>query len=529
MLFNSWVFIFAFLPTVYVGYLIARRFPDHRLAVLWLALASLFYYGWGGLGFLAIFICTKVVNAGIGRLLLWPRLSRRQSRIAFAVGIAANLATLGYFKYTAFLIANANSAFGTGWTVPHILLPIGISFFTFQNIAFLADIYSGKVKRFSVLDYVFFISFFPQLIAGPIVHHSEVMPQVRDAVKGPVFDNFCIGFSIFCIGLLKKVVVADACAVYADAGYATVHGGHPLDPAAAWITAVAYSFQIYYDFSGYSDMAIGLGRMFGFRLPLNFFSPYRSVNVVEFWRRWHITLSRFLRDYLYFPLGGNRFGPVRQAINLATVMLLGGLWHGANWTFVLWGAIHGALLGITHGLSQTALGRSRWLGTMPVRGAGIALTFVLVTLAWVPFRSASLDEAVQMFRLMFAVDAAPGAVLTSIEAFLHVQFQGWRIIDVLSWMPAREFWPAVLPPDFLTTSRPVGLWLALVAAITFLLPNTSQIFARFEPGLGLAAYPTPPRLALPRLGPAAAFLVGGVFVICVLHLSRISPFLYFQF
>src|SRR5262245_1601463 len=236
-------------------------------------------------------------------------LSRRQSRAVLTAGILFNICLLGYFKYAGFLVANADHVFGLHWAMPNIILPIGISFITFQKIAFLVDAYRGLVRNFTLLNYSFFVSFFPQLIAGPITHHSEIMPQIGPSQRRDFAADLAVGFSIFVVGLFKKVVIADSLAIYADAGYATVRAGHPLDSASAWITVLCYSFQLYYDFSGYSDMAVGLARMFGFELPVNFYSPYKASSIIDFWWRWHITLSRFLRDYLYIPLGGNRHGP----------------------------------------------------------------------------------------------------------------------------------------------------------------------------------------------------------------------------
>ena len=276
-------------------------------------------------------------------------LPRAQSRAVLTIGITFNLCLLGYFKYAGFFVANVDDFFGAQWAVPNIILPIGISFITFQKIAFLVDAHRGLVRNFTLLNYAFFVTFFPQLIAGPITHHSEIMPQIgllRD--EGTPQRILPLVSASFVVGLFKKVVIADSLAVYADAGYSMLQVGDPLDSASAWITVLCYSFQLYYDFSGYSDMAVGLARMFGFRLPVNFYSPYKSASIIDFWRRWHITLSRFLRDYLYIPLGGNRRGPARRYANLVIVMLLGGLWHGANWTFVVWGGVHALMLGVNH-------------------------------------------------------------------------------------------------------------------------------------------------------------------------------------
>ena len=387
MLFNSYIFIFGFLPVVLAIYLLVRHSKNPLWPVGWLVLASLFYYGWWQPRFLLLLLFSITVNLAFGKLLLDGGLSRKWSRIVLTAGVVFNLSLLGYFKYAGFFVANVNEVVGTQWTVPSIVLPIGISFITFQKIAFLVDAYRGLVRNFTLLNYALFVTFFPQLIAGPIVHHAEIMPQLRSAMWRDFSADFAVGSSIFIIGLFKKVVIADTFAVYADAGYAAVKAGHPLDGASAWITVLSYGFQLYYDFSGYSDMAVGLGRMFGIRLPINFYSPYQATSIIDFWRRWHMSLSRFLRDYLYFPLGGGRRGPVRRYVNLMIVMLLGGLWHGANWTFVVWGGAHGLMLIVNHAWNALPLSRHPVMATLPARALAIAVTFLLVMLAWVPFRA----------------------------------------------------------------------------------------------------------------------------------------------
>ena len=491
MLFNSYIFIFAFLPIALVGYGLVRNCPNRLWAIAWLVLASLFYYGWWKPEFLALLGSSIVVNAVLGNALCSGRLSRTTTRVILVTGLTFNLALLGYFKYAGFFVENLNTWFGAGWSVPKILLPIGISFITFQKIAFLVDAYRGLIPTFSLPNYTLFVTFFPQLIAGPIIHHAEVMPQFE---KPPEKDGFrhdlAVGVSIFIMGLFKKVVVADAVAVYADAGYGSIKAGHPLDPASAWITILAFSLQLYYDFSGYSDMAIGLGRMFGFRLPANFHSPYKATNIIDFWRRWHITLSRFLRDYIYIPLGGNRHGIFRRYANLMLVMLIGGLWHGANWTFVIWGAVHGVMLSLNHAWGQVSSSRFTFLDKPWARAISILLTFTFVTLAWVPFRSESLQDTGKMFAALFPFGNATN--------------------------------PANVLPSGIRT-------LLELTIATFLLPNSSQFFAKFDPVLGLTSDQLKHSASLRKLTPLVAVVLSGVFIYCVLCLSHVSPFLYFQF
>jgi len=306
-----------------------------------------------------------------------------------------------------------------------------------------------------------------------------------------------------------------------------VKAGHPLDTASAWVTVLCYSFQLYYDFSGYSDMAVGLARMFGFQLPLNFYSPYKAASIVDFWRRWHITLSRFLRDYLYIPLGGNRRMPVRRYLNLGIVMLLGGLWHGANWTFVIWGAVHGLMLAVNHAWNALPLSRLPVLQGAKARRIAILVTFVAVTLAWVPFRADTLSDAKTMlaYLLPTTVDS-----FDSIRLFLKVQFWDFKgFVMVTQWFRPRELWPPVLPPDYLATGvRPLGPFLLWVGIATFTMPNTYQIFGRFQPALGLPEAAMKSSV-LTRLDRPIAVIVAAMFLLSVLRLSHVSPFLYYQF
>ena len=281
MLFNSYIFIFLFLPIVMSGFLVLRRHSS-TWPIAWIACASLFYYGWWKPQFLLLLIFSITVNLIFGTLILKNKHSRLFSKIILTLGILFNLGLLGYFKYAGFLVININALFKTGLPIPHILLPIGISFITFQKIAFLVDAHRGLVRNFSILNYIFFVTFFPQLIAGPIVHHSEMMPQLANAPRRNIYADISIGISIFILGLFKKVVLADSLSIYADAGYTTIAAGQPLNFISAWITVISYSLQLYFDFSAYSDMAIGLGRLFGIRLPLNFYSPYKATSIIDF-------------------------------------------------------------------------------------------------------------------------------------------------------------------------------------------------------------------------------------------------------
>ena len=333
MLFNSHIFIFFFLPiTLLVFHQIGRR-GKHRLAISWLVAASFFFYGWWNPPYLGLILISILFNYVLG-----VSLSRIPRKTLLIVGISGNLALLGYFKYANFFTDTLNALTDANIALQQIVLPIAISFFTFQQITYLVDAYRGETQEYNFLHYCLFVTFFPQLIAGPIVHHKEMLPQFAEKSLYKIkADNLAVGVTIFIIGLFKKVILADGIAVYATPMFDAAEWYDSLTFFEAWCGALAYSLQLYCDFSGYSDMAIGIARMFGVKLPINFYCPYKAHNIIEFWRRRHITLSRFLRDYLYFPIGGNRRGVSRRYVNVMITMLLGGLWHGAGWTFVVWG------------------------------------------------------------------------------------------------------------------------------------------------------------------------------------------------
>lgn len=343
MLFNSYLFILIFLPATLLLFHGLRSAGRVRGALLALTVMSLLFYGWWNPVYLLLLVLLMLANFAIARRIP-PQDGRRPpfAKALLLIGIAGNLLVLGYFKYAHFFVDNLNILFGSDLHLARIILPLGISFFTFQKIAFLVDVHQGKVKRLNPLDFSLFVSFFPQLIAGPIVHHSEVMPQFR-RIGAAARDGAAPGLTLFALGLAKKVLLADTAALYATPTFDAAAAGRPLDLIMAWSGALAYTAQLY------SDMAIGAALLFGIRLPANFASPYQSASIIEFWRRWHITLSRFLRDYLYVPLGGSRTGKARRYLNLFSVMLLGGLWHGAGRTFIVWGGLHGLYLVMNHG------------------------------------------------------------------------------------------------------------------------------------------------------------------------------------
>src|SRR6201981_3652867 len=339
MLFSSYTFLFQFLPAVALAFAAARRHSP-RAGILVLTAASLFFYGAWRPVYLLLLIASVAANFSLGLLMQDP-LRRRAVGL---VGVAFNLALLCYYKYTNFIFDSINMLTGAPLPFVNIVLPLGISFFTFQQIAYLVDVMRGAPVERDVVSYTLFVSFFPHLIAGPLVHHAEMIPQFKRERLGRSARLAAQGWAIFVAGLFKKVVIADNLAQFVNPLFAHVDLGGSAPPEWAWLAILAYTLQIYFAFSGYSDMAIGLALMFGIRLPVNFRSPYKSLSIIEFWRRWHITLSRFLRDYLYIPLGGNQAGEWRIAINVMLTFVLGGLWHGAGWTFIIWGALHGLAL-----------------------------------------------------------------------------------------------------------------------------------------------------------------------------------------
>ena len=397
MLFNSAVFIFAFLPVTLFVFHVLGKYNFYNSAIIWLVFASLFFYGWWNPAYLFLILGSMLFNYGVGL-----SLSKTPHKGILALGVTANLALLGYFKYANFFVENLNALLQDSLHLETVILPLAISFFTFQQIAYLVDAYRGEAKEYRLLHYALFVTFFPQLIAGPIVHHKEMMPQfAKDFIGRINAMHLAIGVTVFAIGLFKKVVLADGIAVYATPIFSAAEAGVELTFFEAWGGALAYTLQLYFDFSGYSDMAIGLAAMFGIRLPLNFNSPYKATNIIDFWRRWHMTLSRFLRDYLYIPLGGNRKGPTRRNINIMLTMLLGGLWHGAGWTFVLWGGLHGLFLLINHAWRRL---RPLSLGGPIITTISWGLTMAAVVIAWVPFRAETMTGTLSMLSAMGGVN-----------------------------------------------------------------------------------------------------------------------------
>lgn len=454
MLFNSPVYIFLFLPIAALVYFSLNRRKLIVAGKLWLVLASLFFYGYWSITYLLLIIGSVIVNFGIGSFLHGKqkplRISNKISRKQLLVtGIFLNIGFLGYFKYYDFFIGNINILIGTDLTVLNLALPLAISFFTFQQIAYLVDSYRSETHEYNFLNYSLFVTFFPQLIAGPIVHHKEMMPQFFSHRNTFIhWENISKGMFIFSIGLFKKVVIADYFAQWANIGFST---GRALSLFDSWVTSLSYTFQLYYDFSGYTDMAIGAALLFNIRLPFNFNSPYKATSIQDFWHRWHMTLSRWLRDYLYIPLGGNRSGRVRTYLNLFITFLIGGLWHGAGWTFIIWGAMHGTALIIHRIWNEAGLRMHALLGWLA--------TFIFINFTWVFFRADSIDSALRIAKGMIGLSEN-----TPTRFFIR-KFE--KILPSLNWyegLGVVNAWVAY-----------ISLALALTAALTFFGRNTNQL------------------------------------------------------
>lgn len=502
MLFNSYLFIFLFLPITLAGFYLLSQRQRQSGAIVWLVLCSFFFYSWWDPAYLLLLLSSILVNFVLGK-----HLTANPTRRLLALGVIFNLALLFYFKYLNFIVDSVNLVTGTGYSVEKILLPLAISFFTFQQIAYLVDAYRGLCREYRFLHYCLFVTFFPQLIAGPIVHHHEMLPQfARLNAMSQIQRNLAIGLTIFIIGLFKKVILADTFALYATPVFAMSDQGQSPDFFLAWQGALAYTFQLYFDFSGYSDMAIGLARMFGIRLPLNFNSPYKADNIIDFWRRWHMTLSRFLRDYLYIPLGGGRRGPLRRHVNLLITMLLGGIWHGAGVNFIIWGALHGSYLVINHAW-QRLLGGAAVTGNVVYRFAARSVTMLAVVVGWVFFRAETTSGALNMLSAMCNLPNSVGKLLGPLAEPLQqagLRFEGGYL--------AHEHLQGSL--IFLLAILFVWFW-----------PNTQQWMGHYRPSI------TPVTAERLRWRPTFAYsgAIAILAVTSILALTNVSEFLYFQF
>lgn len=502
MLFTQFEFIFIYLPITIVGYFLIARYTNNSIfQIVWLGAASLAFYSVWNIKFVPVILISIVANYFLGIAIgSQPYKSRTRTRV-FLFAVVANLAALAFFKYTNFGIDTVNHLTGLHIHLAKIALPLGISFFTFTQIAYLVDVYGDYPSERNFSKYVLFVTYFPHLIAGPILHHREMIPQFG-AEENRRFsaERFAIGLTIFAIGMFKKAVIADGFALLSDPVFAHASTG-AVTSGDAWVGVLSYSLQIYFDFSGYSDMAIGLSTMFRINLPFNFDSPYKSQSIIEFWRRWHISLSRFLRDYLYIPLGGNRHGPAMRNVNLAVTMLLGGLWHGAGWTFVIWGGLHGVYLVINHYWAKlvgrvgllTSVSKTRLYALV-----ALIITQLAVVVAWVFFRADSFSSAKRILVSMF-----------SFHAF------DWRS-------------SAAIGGKYSVIAIAIGY------AICVLLPNVIDMFHRQRVGLEIYHNPRPMSIVRFNWTPSviwalATTLLLGAGLLATLVAGGISPFLYFQF
>ena len=484
MLFNSYVFIFIFLPITFFVYFYLNKKHLTEASKGFLVFASLFFYSWWSIAYLPLILISMLVNYVIGRQLSVNKTNKYYSnKTLLIVGIVFNLGLLGYFKYSDFFISNYNTVFDTDISLLYLTLPLAISFYTFQQIAYLVDSYRSETKEYDFLNYAVFVTFFPQLIAGPIVHHAEMMPQfanVRNKVRN--YHNIALGLFIFSMGLFKKVVIADTFALWATQGFDVAE---KLNMIEAWMTSLSYTFQLYFDFSGYTDMAIGIALLFNIKLPINFNSPYKATSIQDFWRRWHMTLSRFLKDYVYIPLGGNRKGETRTYVNLFATFLLGGIWHGAGWTFVLWGALHGIALMIHRAWQKLGFKMHTLLAWF--------ITFNFVNIAWVFFRAKEFDDALKVLKGMFF-----GSLIFPESLRSRLSFLDKYGIEFGNWMNVFHEGPIIA--------------LCLIAGFVLILAfqNSMQLRNRFKPNYYYLFLTT-------------------LFFFSIFMLNRKSEFIYFNF
>lgn len=484
MLFNSYEFLFLFMPLAVGGYFFFGSRSRSELANVWLVLVSLFFYSYWNALYLPLLLLSIGVNYAVSGLILRGRAGGGEAcRRWLLTGIVFNAGLLGYFKYTDFFLENMNML-GASFNLLHIILPLGISFFTLTQVAYLVDCYRGEVALESrgLVNYALFVSFFPHLLAGPILYHGDMMRQFSDATLSRVnWENMARGSAFFIIGLAKKTIIADSLAPFVNASYSHVGALTLID---SWLAAICYMMQLFFDFSGYSDMAIGLALMLNIRIPFNFRSPYRAYGIADFWRRWHISLGTWVKNYLYIPLGGNRAGEGRTLINLFICMVIVGFWHGAGWTFIVWGALHGAGLVVNRVWKRESL--PMW------RPLGYALTLLTVLVGWVFFRAASVGDALTV---LTAMAGGSGLLLPKELVNFAAMYLGITTAPLSLWYLGMQ-----------------GALLAVVAVVAAtVLPSSQEIVARL------------------RFSYRYALVLAVLMVIAITYLSNYSEFLYFQF
>lgn len=488
MLFNSFEFIFFFLPIVFLVYFFLNKKRLNLASKSWLVGSSLFFYSWWNLAFLPLILISLFFNYAVGSAL--SKVQQKVSRKAILlVGLTFNVGLLAYYKYTDFFIYNINVLFTTNISLFKLALPLAISFFTFQQIAYLVDAFRYETKEYDFLNYALFVTFFPQLIAGPIVHHKEMIPQFKQLRNKIInYRNIATGVFIFTIGLFKKVAIADNFSIIVNSGFDQTQG---LSFIEGWIVSLSYTMQLYFDFSGYTDMAIGVALLFNIKLPTNFNSPYKALNIQDFWKRWHITLSRFLTQYIYIPLGGNRYGKIRTYLNILIVYLVSGFWHGAGWTFIFWGFLHGFATIIYRFWSSLNLKLHK-----PVAWF---ITFNFVNISWVFFRAETWSDAINVLKSMIGINGfpistnlIPDSVISKVQFFTSYGIELTNKYNI-------------------TFGHKEVLLLIVCITITISLNNSKQMMNEFKPNLFNSLF--------------LAFL----FAYSILNLTKVSEFIYFNF
>src|SRR5215469_12730355 len=543
MLFNSSEFLFVFLPVALCGFYLLGSI-SRTSAIRWLILVSLVFYAWWRPINVLIIGPSILINFCLASILLWfnnRESSARGAKLVLSLGILFNVLFLGFFKYTDFVLGTANDIFGANLVLTHIILPLGISFITFQKIAFLVDVHAGRVRSFTFQDYCTFVLFFPQLIAGPIVHYREMMPQFHAVSCRFDKENVAVGLTLLVLGLFKKVVLADKIAPLVTPIYDNAAAGGRISFLLAWMAAIGFTLQIYFDFSGYTDMALGLARFFGIRLPPNFNSPLRASSIIDFWLRWNMTLTRFLTAYIYNPLvlwltrrrlekGQRGFGGRNTTVGafvsllmfpIVITMFVSGLWHGAGYGFIVWGLLHGFYLTINHGwrLVATRLWRDRRSYDRVMKPVGLVLTFASVTAAMIFFRAPTMTSGIDLVKGIMGLNgiALPQALFDHLGP-LTSTFHSVGVIADGSWN-SRDFVKA-------------AIWISGLMFVALACPNTLQILARYEPALGVKSQPT--KLLIGRITEWSASLpwaiaMSAVAAIAIGFIGGPSEFLYWQF
>ncbi len=514
MLFSSWQFIFLFLPVSLAVFFLIPPQPAWPRKI-WLLVASLFFYGYWKIEYIPLLLFSIGFNYIIAEIITRHR-HHPAARVAIVAGVSLNLLLLGYYKYTNFLLQFLGRVSEHKFGHFDIILPLAISFFTFTQIGYIVDVYRNQSLHYRFLDYALFVVFFPHLIAGPIVRHWEIIPQFAERVLKANIADLSVGFALFLIGLYKKILLADPLSPYIASVYDAAAQGVTITWFDSWLGTLAFALQLYFDFSGYSDMAIGLARMFGIKFPINFASPYKAASINEFWTRWHITLTRFLREYLYFPLGGNRCGPWRHVLNIMITMLLSGLWHGAGWTYVIWGGLHGFYLVVAHQWQRCRKWRGWKFDYWWHRPLSVGLTFTLVLFAWVFFRAASLPAASSVL----------GSMVGRHGLTMNNNVTNPEKIPGLWWSKVGV---QFVPPTFDVESYTKLMQLCgLTLLIAWFMPNAQQLLATYDPALEKTEAS---RLFRLKLNWVTGIAFGGAFfwVVRSFYVAAPTPFLYFNF